>query len=105
MLQLQLIMIALSIAIKPFSWNLKVEKKNKKKLKMKKRWLAVFAAILFLILTVTGAIKILGPSISSEIHQATIIIQNYSTEKMSHHEDSQIATFLSEGGDKTAEND
>ena len=75
------------------------------KLKMKKRWIAVFVALLFITGVFIGGIKILGPSISSEIHQATVIIQNYSTEKMSHYEDNQIASFLSESVDKIAEND
>lgn len=75
------------------------------KLKMKKRWLAVFSMLIFLGLIVFGAIKLLGPSISSEIHEATTIIQNYSSEKMENYDDSQIAIFISESVDKIAEND
>lgn len=75
------------------------------KLKMKKRWLAVFSVLIFISLIVFGIIKTLGPSISSEIQDATVIIQNYSSEKMEGYEDSEIAKFITESVDKIAQND
>ena len=75
------------------------------KLKMKKRWLAVLSMLVFLGLIIFGLAKLIGPSVSDEIKDATTIIQNYSSEKMAGYEDSQIAKFISENVDKIAEND
>ncbi len=75
------------------------------KLKLKKRWLAVFSTLAVIFLLIFGVTKLLGPSISQEVNDASIIIQNYSSEKMENYDDSKMASFISENIDKIAEND